>query len=63
MRKHGALLLVLFFVASLLVSLGAGRYPLNLGDVARLLASGLGMAPPPAETQLIFWNIRLPASS
>jgi iron complex transport system permease protein len=60
MRKHSALLLLLFFVASLLVSLSVGRYPLGIADVARLLLSGLGMAPPPPETQLIFWNIRLP---
>jgi iron complex transport system permease protein len=60
MRKHSALFLALLFVASLLVSLSVGRYPLGLADVARLLLSGLGMAPPPPETQLIFWNIRLP---
>jgi iron complex transport system permease protein len=60
MRKHSALLLLLLFVASLLVSLSVGRYPLGIADVARLLLSGLGMAPPPPETQLIFWNIRLP---
>jgi len=53
-------LLALFFVASLLVSLSVGRYPIGLDSVARLLGSGLGIAPPPPETQLIFWNIRLP---
>ena len=60
MRKHGTLLLVLLFAASLLVSLSVGRYPIGIADVARLLFPGLGMAPPPPETQLIFWNIRFP---
>jgi iron complex transport system permease protein len=60
MRRNSVVLLALFFVASLLVSLSVGRYPIGLDSVARLLGSGLGIAPPPPETQLIFWNIRLP---
>jgi iron complex transport system permease protein len=60
MRKHSTLLLVLLFAASLLTSLSVGRYPIGIADVARLLLPGVGMAPPPPETQLIFWNIRLP---
>jgi iron complex transport system permease protein len=60
MRRHGALFLTLFFVASLLVSVSIGRYPIGLGNVARLLLSGLGLTPPPPEAQSIFWNIRLP---
>lgn len=60
MKHHGGLLLGLFFAFSLGVSLCVGRYPIGLEGVARLLFSGLGIAPPPSEAQIIFWNIRLP---
>jgi len=60
MRRNSVWLLALFFVASLLVSVSVGRYPIGIDGVARILVSRLGIAPPPLETQLIFWNIRLP---
>ncbi len=64
MRNRGWLFLVLFFVASLAVSLCVGRYRIGPAGVAQLIFSGLGldgvMRAPAQETQLIFWNIRLP---
>ncbi|MEN6475065.1 MAG: iron ABC transporter permease [Syntrophaceae bacterium] len=60
MKKSGVALLCLFFAASLGIALCAGRYPIGIQGVARLLFAWTGVAPPSEETRLIFWNIRLP---
>jgi iron complex transport system permease protein len=63
-KKRSSIILVLFFLFSLFVSLCAGRFPIGMGGIARLVLAGLGLeevfGTPLHEMQLIFWNIRLP---
>lgn len=64
MKRNVKVLLFSIFVLAVLASLSIGRYHIALMDIIRLCAglTGLGdyVAKPPAETQLVFWNIRLP---
>ncbi len=64
MKKKGHIILGIFFLFSLVISLCAGRYPIGLDGIARLVFDSLGLeeifGPPSREIELIFWNIRLP---
>ncbi len=64
MNKKGMTVLTLFFIISLSVSFCVGRYPIGPFEVARLLLAGIGLegvlGSPAGESQLIFWNIRIP---
>lgn len=64
MKRIHPVLLVLVFLASLCIALSAGRYPIGLEGVARILFSGLGLdwvlGAPDRKDLLIFLNIRAP---
>lgn len=64
MKKNGLTILLLFFLFSLVISLCTGRYPIGINGIVKLVSGSLGLENifgiPPRETQLIFWNIRLP---
>jgi iron complex transport system permease protein len=64
MKNHSKLLLFIFFLLSLVISLCVGRYPIGLQGIGRILFSSLGipgvLAPPDADTLMVFWNVRLP---
>ena len=64
MKKKGHIILWILFLFSLVISLCAGRYPIGLDGIARLVFDSLGLkeilGPPSREIELIFWNIRLP---
>jgi len=64
MRNSLMLLCSAGFLLALLVALSAGRYPIGLAELARLvlppLGLGGGLSPAPQEMQLVFWNIRVP---
>lgn len=57
----GALALAL--VAVVVAACSVGAFPITLGDTARILLSGVGLANPgdiPAERHAVLWSIRLP---
>lgn len=56
--------LALFLLASVLISLNAGRYGISPAGVASIVAQKIGLGihlpPPTQEMEMVFWNIRLP---
>ena len=59
LRRAGFPLLLVFVVLSLMISLGVGRYPIDLITALKLLI-GNARHDLPEEVGMIFWNIRLP---
>jgi iron complex transport system permease protein len=57
-------ILTALLAAAFLVSLGIGRFPISVVDLARIALTYLGLghhvSTPSPEMQLVFWNIRLP---
>jgi iron complex transport system permease protein len=64
MKKKYTVLLIAAFLVSIGISLCAGRYPIGIEGIGRILMKSAGIRgildPPSRDIELIFWNVRLP---